>query len=180
MKPAVFELREEHRYEVPFQIECDGETYAMKTTIVWHDGVSPFLIAGVLAGIALLAFLYVREVRPRLEPASLRGRLVIYDGPGDFQRITVPLKGRIRFQLEGVEASGDLTARVDGDRLVLPGLKTSAELYAEKSGKKNVMRLRKVRGDEVKLGETELGAAPAVLRRGSARFSVGGYHCRID
>jgi hypothetical protein len=57
---------------------------------------------------------------------------------------------------------------------------TSAELYAEKTGKKSVMWLRKVGGDGVLLGESPLGAAPVLVRRGRARFSIGEYHCRVD
>jgi hypothetical protein len=163
------------------RIPLGRQRAANETSIVWSDGTSPVQVSFALLALGLVALLYFREIRPRMEPASLRGRLVVYDGPGDFRRITVPLKGRARFRLEGAEATAESAARVDADRLVLPGSGgTSAELYAEKSGKRSVMRLRKVRGDALKIGESPLGSEPISLKRGNARFSIGDYHCRIE
>jgi hypothetical protein len=94
--------------------------------------------------------------------------------------VTVSLQGLERIRLQGVAKKDEKTAHMDGDRVVLPGSDTSAELYAEKYGKESVIRLRKVSGEDVMLGESKIGAAPIDLRRGRSRFSVGDYHCRIE
>jgi VWA domain-containing protein len=153
---------------------------ALTFTIFWREGYALSLVIGILAALVLAILIYVYEIRPRLEPPILTGRLVIYDGPGDFQRVTMPLVGKTRVCLQAVALQDGTTAHIDGDRIVLPGSDTSAEIYAEKFGKKSVIRLRKLEGDGVMFGESKIGAAPVDLRKGRSRFSVGNYHCRIE
>lgn len=148
-------------------------------TIAWKEGYAPMLVITVIAVLVAVLLLYAFEIRPRLEPPQLAGSLIIYDGPGDFRRLTVPLGGLKRVELKGV-ARDEGTPAIDGEKVVLPGSDTSAELYAEKYGKKSVIRLRKLEGDEVMFGESKIGVAPVDLRVGRSRFSVGHYHCRIE
>lgn len=187
-----FKLPESHDEAVELQVDCivtavlaDGtriprgsQTLNHIVVMTWRDGTSPWTVAAVLGALLLAVFVYVREISPRLQPASLTGRLVVYDGPGDFRRVTVPLKGRMRLSLEGVAQSAE--ASFDGERVVLPGKAAAVELYAEKAGKRSVMRLRKLGGEEIKVGESELGAEAVVMKRGRARFSIGEYFLRIE
>jgi hypothetical protein len=189
-----FKLPEIHEELVEHQVDCvvtavtkDGTrlgrgTQSMNAVAVmtWKDGTSPWTVAVLFGAALFLVLVYLRELKPRMAPASLFGRLVVYDGPGDFRKVTVPLKGRVCLAFEGVSAAAESGARVDGDRVVLPGMVSSAELYAEKSGKRSVMRLRKISGDAIKVGESDLGAQPVVMKRGRARFSIGEYFCRIE
>jgi hypothetical protein len=189
-----WQLAREQSKEVTINGDCEVITIAgdgsklpagrhsmtLTYTLTWKEGYEPALVFGILLAFVLAILLYVREVRPRLEPPVLTGRLVVYDGPGDFQRVTLPLQGLDRVQLQGVAQKDGTAAHIDGDRIVLPGSETSAELYAEKYGKESVIRLRRLAGEEVMLGESKIGAAPIDLRRGRSRFSVGAYHFRIE
>lgn len=149
--------------------------------IAWREGISPLLVAGVLLAILASLLVYIREVKPRLAPPSLSGQLVIYDGPGEFTRLVMPLEGHARIQLQGVPRGDAAQPRIDGDRIVLPGTEgTSAEVYAEKLGKESVMRLKRLQGERVMFGGSRIGAAPVDVKRGKTRFSVGDYHCRIE
>ncbi len=149
-------------------------------TLTWREGIPvlPVLLAlcALLAGIAL----YVREVRLRLSPAALSGRLVVYAGPGQFRQVTVPLDGLVSLAVQGGASSDDMEVRLDAGRLVLPGAgPTLLELYADKSDKRRTMRMRLVHG-EAKQEDQALDSTPVRVKKGRTRFSVGAYALRID
>jgi hypothetical protein len=151
-----------------------------EVSMSWREGIPLPIVLGVALTLIALLSLYFFEIRPRLQPAALNGRLVVYRGPGEFRKVAIPLRGRARIALEGSPAK-NAEVRLDGDRVVLPDLEgTAAELYAEKVGRRSVMRLRKLQGEVVVLDEQPLETAPVVVRRGRVRFSLGLYRFRIE
>jgi hypothetical protein len=153
---------------------------ATSVQVTWREGVPLAPALSITLALLLAVGLYARELRIRMAPASLSGRLVVYAGPGKFRRVTVPLRGLVRLSVQGGVGGREGEARLHGDRLVLPGAEAAlVELYAEKTGRKRVMRLRLVHGS-AQLGEQSLGESPVLVRKGRARFSVGGYQCRIE
>jgi hypothetical protein len=157
-------------------------TYPVATSmqVTWREGVPLAPALSVLLALLLAAALSVRELRLRVAPAALSGRLVVYAGPGKFQRVTVPLRGLVRLSLQGGVGGREGEVRLDGDRLLLPGAEAALlELYAEKAGRARVMRLRLLRG-KAQLDERVLDDGPVLVQKGRARFSVGEYQCRIE
>jgi hypothetical protein len=157
-------------------------TYPVATAVqvTWREGVPLVPALGVTLALLLGIALYVRELRIRVAPAALSGRLVVVAGPGQFRRVNVPLRGLVRLSLQGGVGGREGEVRLDGDRLVLPGGESALlELYAEKAGRQRVMRLRLLEGT-AQLGERALDASPVLVRKGRARFSVAGYQCRIE
>jgi len=150
---------------------------ALRTTLTWREGI-PYLpalltLCALLVGIALL----VREVRLRVAPTALSGRLVVYAGPGQFRQVTIPLEGLVTLAVQGGTGEEDMEVRLDADRLVLPGAgPTLLELYADK---RLAMRMRLVRGQATQQDQP-LDSTPVRIKKGRSRFSVGGYAMRID
>jgi hypothetical protein len=153
---------------------------ALSLTLTWTEGLPAFPVLLVLTLFLLAVAAYVREVRLRVAPATLSGRLVIYAGPGPFRRVTVPLDGRVSLALHGAAVPADTGVRLDGDRLILPGLApTHLSLYLDASDRRKRMRLKLLSG-EAALGKTPLGASPVLVHKGRADFSLGDYRCRIE
>jgi hypothetical protein len=150
------------------------------TTLMWREGLPLPWVLGAFFAIIAAVLIYIGEIKPRASPAALAGRLVVYAGPGKFRQVAIPLRGRARIALLG-SAAKEAEVRLDGDRIVLPGLEgTAAELYAEKIGKRNIMRLRKLKGEQVTVDAEQLEAAPVVVRRGRGKFALGEYRLRIE
>lgn len=164
------------------RIDLGLERPVAATTMVWTVGTSLVrFLGGLLMGLVCI-LVWIREVSPRLAPAGLMGRLVVDQGTRDSPRLVVPLRGRARLTMEGTDPTAEpAAARLEGDRLLLPGLKGEhAELYAEKTGKRSVMRFRKVAGERTRVGKAALGSSPILIRRRRARLSMGPYRIRIE
>lgn len=151
--------------------------FVLRATLTWREGF-PYLPAllGLLA-LATIIVLIVREVRLRVAPVALSGKLVVYSGPSGFRQVTVPLDGLVAVALQGSPGSEDSEIRLLADQLVLPGAGPSRlELYAEK---RRTMRLRLVRGEATQ-DDAPLAAIPVRVRKGRSHFSVGAYALRIE
>ncbi len=153
---------------------------ATRVRIAWREGLPGLPVLSAVAVLLLALAVYARELRIRVAPAALSGRLVVYAGPGKFRRVTVPLRGLVHLLVQGGAGGPEGEVRLHGDRLVLPGSEAALlELYAEKSGRKRVMRMRLMRGAAL-FGGRSLDGSPVLVRKGRTRFSLGGYQCRIE
>ncbi len=153
---------------------------SLGVTVTWQEGIPVLPVLLVLGALLVGIAFYIREVRLRIAPAALSGRLVVYAGPGEFRQVTVPLDGMVTLAVQGGPAAEDQEVRLDGGRLLLPGVgPTLLELYADKSDRRRMMRMRLVRGEVTQEGQA-LGTAPVAIQKGRTRFSVGNYDLRVE